>query len=250
MPKARKQATPAQIALANAGIGKITRGGAYRSPAKMASDQARNLRRSFARAEASFREAAASSPEFSAARRRYAAHAEHMKAQVKALYSTRERVPGRKMTSKELAAAQRLNREAASRLAKTPTSSRDVANRAKMAELEWGAFNKHLSIASYSQTGQGGWTSGESLGMGKGARRDMVLHRFITAARNKGYNMDLDYDANGELTSESKAQVMEIYRKIYEEETGAEPEFFSEADAFVDPEGSPPGVGALSNFYA
>lgn len=250
MAQSRKQATPAQRALAAQGIGKITKGGAYRSPAKIASDQARNIRRNFEKAEMAFRQAAAKAGTGSAAARRFEAHAEMAKARKQAMYSTRWRVPGQKMDAQTLANVQKQNARAQRALSKTPTSTRDIANRGKMAELEWGAFQGHLAKASYSEIGEGGWTSGETQGMNKKERGDMILHRFITAARNKGYNLDLDYNPDGSLTSESKAQVMDIYREVFEASFGSEPEFFGIADSFDTAGGSPPFLGAISAFFA
>lgn len=247
---ARKQATPAQRALAAQGIGKITKGGAYRSPAKMASDRARNVRRQFEKAEQAFRTAAAKAGAGTPAARRFEAHAQMARAQRMAAYSRRPRVPGQKMDAQTLANVNAQLSAAEKKLSLTPRNARDIANRGKMAELEWGSFQKSLAISSYSDIGQGGWTGQDVRGMSKQEKADMLLHRFITAARNQGYNIDVDYDANGNITSDSKARIIDVYREVYEEMTGHEPEFFGIADEFDTADGYVGEVSAISAFYA
>ena len=233
-----KQATAAQRALAAKGIGKITRSGAYRSQAKVLSDQMRNVRRNLEKAEATFKQASFNAPVGSHEAKRYASRAEYIHQQRMATYSIRQRKSGKKATASEISAAKR-KLERFSDVANLPKNQQQLKNRERMAEVDWKSFISTVSRQTYSDIGKGLWTSGDFKGMTLDERNKLFEGILFEKMKAKGL---IDDNA-------SRADVIEAYTALYEFETGGTFELYSFQDNYADG-GSPKDVGALSAFFA
>lgn len=246
--KAKRQATAEQRALAAKGIGKITRGGAYRSPARVQSDQMRNVRRTLQKQREALKVLAAGAPSGSSEQKRYQAREAYKAQQILASYSKGKKT-GKTVSGAALRkGAQRLKRM--QQAAKGPTTSKGFQNRERMANLDWGVFMSKVSRMGYSDVGVGMWAPGDLKGMSHEDRQQFTENALVEAVERKYPGFRAEYDDKGNLTDASKADLMDIVADLYESTTGGVWSLFDFAEDFADGGGSPKDVGVLAAFFA
>lgn len=246
--KASKQATAEQRSLAAKGIGKITRGGAYRSPARIQSDQMRNVRRTLKKQREALKVLATGAPSGSSEQKRYQAREAYKAQQILATYSKGKKT-GKTVSGAALRkGAQRLKQ--LQKAAKGPTTVKGFQNRERMANLDWGAFMGKVSRMGYSKLGAGMWSTGDVKGMSVEERRQLVEDSLVSTVERKYPGFHAEYDDKGKLTDASKAELIDIVADLYESTTGDVWSLFDFTDNFADGGGSPKDVGVLAAFFA
>lgn len=246
--QAKNQASPEKRALAAKGIGKITRGGAYRSPARMQSDQMTNVRRTLKKQREALKVLAAGAPEGSSEQKRYQAREAYKAQLILATYSKGKKT-GKTVSGAALRkGAQRLKR--LQQAAKGPTTSKGFQNRERMANLDWGVFLGKVSRMGYSKVGAGMWSTGDVKGMSVEERRQFVEDSLVSTVERKYPGFRAEYDDKGNLTDASKAELIDIVADLYESTTGGVWSLFEFTDSFDDGGGSPKDVGVLAAFFA